>query len=87
VSPFFVEDVHELQLNSLKLISMVWTAFLCNSCDISNQIVLEVKVKSHEIRALLFFQEYCYSLVANGQIQAKVAYKKLSICVIFDCFY
>ena len=23
VSPFFVEDIHELQLNSLKLISMV----------------------------------------------------------------
>jgi len=27
VSPFFVEDVHKLQLNSLKLISMVWNMF------------------------------------------------------------
>ena len=27
VSPFFVEDVHELQLNSLKLISVVRNVF------------------------------------------------------------
>ena len=32
VSPFFIEDVHELQLNSLKLISMVGNACMKSLC-------------------------------------------------------
>jgi len=42
VSPFFVEDVHELQLNSLKLISVVRNVFF--AITVNNWSVVESSV-------------------------------------------
>lgn len=51
---------------------------------VSMQIVLQFR--SHVIWALLYLQEYRYSLLANGQFWTNLTYKELSIRQIPLCF-
>jgi len=47
VSPFFIEDIHHLQLNSLKLISVVYSVFYATAVKVLKCIEFPIIVKGN----------------------------------------